>query len=181
MLYYVSIRDATFEVEIEDGGVRVDGELVEISAMQVAGTDVHSFLIGGESHRIVARSSGKGEWDLHFEGRHERVEVMDERMKTMRDMSTDMAGPAGPQAVRAPMPGMVVKVEVEEGDLVEAGTGLLIVEAMKMENELIAEVRARVGAIRVDAGQAVEKDQILMEMLSPEAGDDEPGDDEETL
>ncbi len=56
MRYYVSIRDATFEVEIEEDGIRVDGESVEISALQVAGTDVYSFLIGGESHRIVARS-----------------------------------------------------------------------------------------------------------------------------
>ena len=71
------------------------------------------------------------------------------------------------------MPGLVVTVEVEEGELVEAGTGLLIVEAMKMENELSAEVRARVGAIHVTPGQAVEKDQILMEMLPPEAGDSE--------
>ena len=173
MRYYVSIRDATFEVEIEEGGVRVDGEPVEISALQVAGTDVHSFLIDGESHRIVARSSGKGKWDLHLGGRHERVEVWDERTKTIREMLAALAGPVGPQAVRAPMPGLVVKVEVEEGELVEAGTGLLIVEAMKMENELSAEARARVGAIHVAPGQAVEKDQILMEMLPPEMGDSE--------
>ena len=173
MRYYVSIRDATFEVEIEEDGVRVDGESVEVSALQVEGTDVHSFLIGGGSHRIVARSSRKGEWDLHLRGRHERVEVLDERTKTMREMSAALAGPVGPQAVRAPMPGLVVRVEVEEGELVEAGTDLLIVEAMKMENELSAEARARVGAIHVTPGQAVEKDQILMEMLPPEAGDSE--------
>jgi biotin carboxyl carrier protein len=71
------------------------------------------------------------------------------------------------------MPGLVVKVEVEEGDLVEAGTGLLIVEAMKMENELSAEVPARVGVIHVSAGQAVEKGQLLMDMLPPDAGDGE--------
>ncbi len=173
MRYYVSIRDATFEVEIEEDGVRVDGEPVEISALQVAGTDVHSFLIGGKSHRIVACSSGKGEWDLHLRGRHERVDVLDEHTKTMREMSAALAGPVGPRAVRAPMPGLVVKVEVEEGELVEAGTGLMIVEAMKMENELSAEARARVGAIHVTPGQAVEKDQILMEMLPPGAGDSE--------
>ena len=173
MRYYVSIRDATFEVEIEEDAIRIDGESVEMSALQVAGTDVYSFLIGGESHRIVARSLGKGEWDLHLRGRHERVEVLDERTRTMREMSAALPDPVGPQAVRAPMPGLVVKVEVEEGELVEVGTGLLIVEAMKMENELSSEARARVGAIHVTPGQAVEKDQILMEMLPPEAGDSE--------
>ena len=173
MRYYVTIRDVTFEVEVEEDGVHLDGEPMEISALQVAGTDVHSFLIGGESHRIVARSLGKGGWDLYLRGRHERADVLDERAKTLRQMSAIHSGPVGPRAVRAPMPGLVVKVEVEEGELVEAGTGLLIVEAMKMENELSAEAHARVGSIHVSAGQAVEKDQILMEMLPPEAGDSE--------
>ena len=63
------------------------------------------------------------------------------------------------------MPGLVVKVEVEEGDLVEVGTGLLIVEAMKMENELVAEAPARIGGVHVVPGQAVEKGQLLMDML----------------
>jgi len=173
MRYYVTIRDSTFEVDIDESGIRVGGEPVEVSASQVAGTDVHSFLIGGQSHRIVARSSGKGQWDLHLRGRHERAEVLDQHTRTMREMSAARAGPLGPRPVRAPMPGLVVKVEVEEGDLVEAGTGLLIVEAMKMENELSAEVPARVGVIHVSAGQAVEKGQLLMDMLPPDAGDGE--------
>jgi biotin carboxyl carrier protein len=173
MRYYVTVSDTTYEVDIDENGVHVDGEPVEVSALQVAGTDVHSFLVDGESHRVVASSSGKGGWDLHLKGRHERAEVLDEHTKTLRDMSAARAGPMGPRAVRAPMPGLVVKVEVEEGDLVEVGTGLLIVEAMKMENELSAEAPARVGVIHVAAGQAVEKDQILMDMLSPEAEDSE--------
>ena len=173
MRYYVTIQDVTVEVEIDEGGVRLDGESVDISALQVAGTDVHSFLIGGESYRIVARSLGKGGWDLYLRGRHERAEVLDERTKVMRETAAAQEGPAGPRVVRAPMPGLVVKVEVEEGELVEAGTGLLIVEAMKMENELSAEAPARVGAIHVAAGQPVEKDQVLIEMLPPEAEDGE--------
>jgi biotin carboxyl carrier protein len=66
------------------------------------------------------------------------------------------------------MPGLVVKVEVEEGELVEAGGGLLVVEAMKMENSLTARVGGRVGTIHVVAGQTVEKDEILMDLLPSE-------------
>ena len=173
MRYYVTIRGNTFEVDIDDDGVRVDGEFVEVSALQVTGTDVHSFLLDGESHRIVARRSGRGEWDLHLRGRHEQAEVLDEHTRTIREMSPARAGPLGPKAVRAPMPGLVVQVEVEEGDLVEVGTGLLIVEAMKMENELSADAPARVGVVHVAAGQAVERGQLLMDMLPPDTEDRE--------
>ena len=117
MRYYVTIRDATFEVDVDESGIRVDGEPVVVSALQVAGTDVHSFLVDGTSHRIVARRSGKGDWDLHLRGRHERAEVLDEHTKTIREMSAARAGPLGPRPVKAPMPGLVVKVEVEEGDI----------------------------------------------------------------
>ena len=173
MRYFVTIRETTFEVDIDESGVRVGGQPVEVSALQVAGTDVRSLLLDGESHRVVARPSGKGQWSLHLRGAHERAEVLDAHTKTIREMAAARAGPIGPQALRAPMPGLVVKVEVSEGDLVEGGTGLLIVEAMKMENELSAEAPARVGAIHVVAGQAVEKDQILMDMLPPEAKESE--------
>ncbi len=63
MRYYVTVSDTTYEVDIDENGVHVDGEPVEASALQVAGTDVHSFLVDGESHRVVASSSGKGGWE----------------------------------------------------------------------------------------------------------------------
>jgi|TARA_Y100000780_G_C13332865_1_gene282098 biotin carboxyl carrier protein len=70
------------------------------------------------------------------------------------------------------MPGLVVKVEVQEGDLVEAGRGLLVVEAMKMENSLTAPVGGRIGAIHVVAGQTVEKDEILIDLVPPDQESD---------
>lgn len=68
---------------------------------------------------------------------------------------------AGRQDVRAPMPGLIVAVDVEEGDRVEAGAGLFVIEAMKMENEIVAPAAGKVTAIGVRAGQAVEKDVRL--------------------
>jgi len=66
------------------------------------------------------------------------------------------------------MPGLVIKVEVQEGDAVVGGQGLVIVEAMKMENELKAEGEGRVARVLVAPGQTVEKDQVLVEFESPE-------------
>jgi pyruvate carboxylase subunit B len=68
------------------------------------------------------------------------------------------------------MPGLVVRVEVEPGMVVQAGQGLVIIEAMKMENELRAPGPARVRAVHVQAGIAVEKDAMLVEFESLEGG-----------
>src|SRR2546421_744162 len=75
---------------------------------------------------------------------------------------------AGPAVVRAPMPGLVVRVEVADGQRVEAGAGLVVVEAMKMENELRAPRAGVVQTVHVAVGQAVEKGMPLVTVASPE-------------
>jgi len=80
--------------------------------------------------------------------------------------STNALGPTGPRPVRAPMPGLVVRVEVSLGDVITAGQGVAIVEAMKMENELTADGEGRVSAILVAEGDTVERDQVLVELTS---------------
>ncbi len=166
--YHVTVGDVTLQVEIDGEEVRVDGDPVSANGPERAGPNVYSFLVDGASHAVLAERGCSVVWELQLRGQRHRVEVVDERTKVMRDMSP--AGPDldGPVPVRAPMPGLVVKVKVEEGDLVEAGSGLLVVEAMKMENSLTAPVGGRVGTIHVIAGQTVEKDEILMEMVPPD-------------
>ena len=66
------------------------------------------------------------------------------------------------------MPGLVVRVDVSVDDIVAAGQGVAIVEAMKMENELTAKVAARVSAVHVAPGDAVERDQVLVELAALE-------------
>jgi biotin carboxyl carrier protein len=94
---------------------------------------------------------------------------VDERTRAIREMAGVKEGTRGPKALRAPMPGLVVKVEIREGDAVVEGQGLVIVEAMKMENELKAEGEGRVARILVEPGQAVEKDQVMVEFEAPDA------------
>ena len=65
------------------------------------------------------------------------------------------------------MPGLVVRVQVEPGQEVAAGMPVIVLEAMKMENQLKAAAPARVAAVRVQAGQAVEKGQVLLEFADP--------------
>ena len=168
MRYHVTVDDTTFEVEIDAEGVRVDGDLISMVGLEAAGADVYSLLVDGASHTVLAAPSGAGVWNLQFQGQAHRAEVVDDRTKVMREMNSAGSVAKGPEPIRAPMPGLVVKGEVEEGDLVEAGGGLLVVEAMKMENELTATVAGRVGKIHAVTGQTVEKGEVLMDMLLPE-------------
>ena len=161
------------DVEIDAEGVRVDGERMQALGPEVVSPSLYSFIVDGSSYTVLAERGEDGVWDLQLRGRCHRVEVADDRTKVMRGMSSRGVaahGPAaanGPVPVRAPMPGRVLKVEVEEGELVEAGRGLLVVEAMKMENSLTAPVRGRIATIHVVAGQTVEKGEILMDMMPP--------------
>jgi pyruvate carboxylase subunit B len=169
MRYFVTIGDRELEVELGPEGIRVEGEAVVPDLVEMDGTDVHSLLLGEKSHRILASRNGPGGWTLHLSGRHYLAEVVDERTRAIRKMAGIPEGQRGPKALRAPMPGLVVKVEVGEGEAVETGQGLVIVEAMKMENELKADTPGIVSRVLVEPGQAVDKDQVLVEFEVPAA------------
>ena len=168
MKYFVTIAGETHTVELGGDRILLDGEPVDADLSTVPGTTVHSLILDGASHRIRAQKKDSEEWSVALDGRRLIATVVDERTQTIRDMTGAGSGPAGPRPVKAPMPGLVVKVEVAPGDAVEAGQGLVIVEAMKMENELKAEVPGVVKTIHVEAGQAVEKDQVLVDFQVPE-------------
>lgn len=171
MRYFVTVRGRVVEVELDPEGIRVDGRPVDVDLVDVDGTPVHHLLVNGRARRLLARRGEGGAWRIQVGGRELEVEVVDERIRAIRQMVGAAAAVRGAQAVRAPMPGLVVKVEVEEGQEVRAGQGVVIVEAMKMENELRAEAPGIVRKVHVAPGQAVEKNQILVEFAAPE----EPG------
>jgi biotin carboxyl carrier protein len=163
MRYFVTMGSSTVEVELGAEGVKLDGVTVNVDLMEMDGTEVRSLLLDGRSHRILAARKGRGLWSLHLAGRHVTARVVDERTRSLEEMTRGRQEALGPGALKAPMPGMVVKVEVGEGQEVSSGQGLVIVEAMKMENELKSPVDALVKRILVSPGEAVEKDQVLVE------------------
>lgn len=169
MIYHVSLADRTFEVDVGPEGVSVDGHGVDADLARLGAGSTWSLVVDGASHRFSAHRVGKETWDVHVRGRLLRVDVADERTRVIREMTGGAAAALGPKPIKAPMPGMVVKVEVEEGDTVRAGQGVVIVEAMKMENELKADADARVLKIHVGEGDAVEKDQLLVDLAALDA------------
>lgn len=159
--YTVVVDGEEFQVSTENGSViAVNGEgCIPITAERTA-RHQYSVLLDGTAATIAASGSA-GTWEMFSEAYLHRVEVSSERERLHRQLSAAVQGPVRTE-VRAPMPALVVKVEVNEGDSVSAGQGLVILEAMKMENEIKAHAPGTVKEICVTAGEAVEKDEILI-------------------
>ncbi len=168
MRYFVTVAGREFEVDLRSETPTVDGVEVNATLGRLAGTPVRHLLLDGRSRALIARPGPKGVWDLHLNGERYEVEVMDERTRTIRAMTGQGAEATGPRPIKAPMPGLVVRVDVEEGDRVSAGQTVVIIEAMKMENDLKAASDGVVARVRVKAGEPVEKGAVLVELAAEE-------------
>ena len=163
MKYIVSVAGREIEVEVDGDLVTVEGSTLTASLRAVPGTPTRQLLIEGHPTALTMRSAGRGQWSLGIGGDRWEVEVVDERTRHIRSLTAGAERQRGPVILRAPMPGLVVRVLVEPGQAVAAEAGLVVLEAMKMENELKAPAAGTVWAVRAQAGQAVEKGQVLVE------------------
>ncbi len=165
MKYVVEVNGTRVVVELDGTDAIVDGVRTAVSLSPVVGTPVQVVRLGEEVHRVLARrGSRRGLWTLDINGERYAVDAVDERMRTLRDLTEASATATGPAPLIAPMPGLIVRVSVALGDTVSAGQGLVVVEAMKMENELRASVAGVVIAVRAVVGSAVEKGALLIEL-----------------
>jgi biotin carboxyl carrier protein len=147
----------------------VGGEPLDVHLAPLPGTPLYHLLLGGESWTVAAQAlEGDGQWAMGLVGERVEVAVQDERTREAGPRAGAVPAGAGPAVVRAPMPGLVVRVEVADGQRVDAGAGLVVVEAMKMENELRAPRAGVVQTVHVAAGQTVEKGVALVTLASPE-------------
>jgi biotin carboxyl carrier protein len=162
MRYFVTIAGRELEVDLTGARPVVDGREVEVHLAALPGTRTRHLLVDGRSHAIQAHpGSGGGEWEIAIGAERYSALAVDERTRAIREMTGD-TGPDPAKRVVAPMPGMVLKVEVEVGQSVRAGQGVVVVEAMKMENELKAPGDGVVVRIEVTPGQTVEKGATLI-------------------
>jgi biotin carboxyl carrier protein len=163
MKYVVTIAGQDVEVTVDGERVTVDGRELGASLDVVPGTPVRQLLLDGRAEGLAFEAAGRGRWAVTRRGERWEVEVLDERTTHIRSLTGGAGGVRGPSALKAPMPGLVVRVHVAAGQRVAAGTGMVVLEAMKMENELRAAVDGVVRSVRVGAGEAVEKGQVLVE------------------
>ena len=165
MKYSVDVNGDRIEVNLDGAAVTVDGSTVGASLRELEGTPVRLVSIGDAVHRVVVRrGESRGRYTLWVDGYRYDVEALDERSRAIRDLSGAAATATGPAPLRAPMPGLVVRVSVKAGDRVDAGQGLVVMEAMKMENELRSSAAGTVRAVHAQAGSAVDKGTLLVEL-----------------
>jgi pyruvate carboxylase subunit B len=162
MRYHVAIRGRTYVIDVDGGSVTVDGEKFEAHAAAIPGTPLLHLLLGKDSWTVACQQLDGRRWALGAAGERVEVDVQDDRSKQIEALTGQGRKPVVGGVLKAPMPGLVVRVEVSAGQAVEVGAGLVVVEAMKMENELRASHKAIVEAVHVKAGDRVEKGAPLV-------------------
>jgi biotin carboxyl carrier protein len=161
--YVVLIDGQAIEVEVDGEQVTVAGQSHRATLGAIPGTPLRHLLLDGRPLTLSVEPLGRGHWALAPGGERLEVEVLDERTQHIRSLTGGGDQRRAAAVLKAPMPGLVVRVQAEAGDKVSAGTGLVVLEAMKMENELKAAAPGVVKAVRVTPGEVVEKGQVLVE------------------
>jgi pyruvate carboxylase subunit B len=164
MNYVVQLNNQRHTVSIAPDGVQYEDEPVAQGELSdIEGSPVRMVKLDTHVYRVVAeKRQGRGKYTLWVDGYRFDVEALDERTRAIRDLSAANAAPTGPAPIIAPMPGLIVRVNVSVGDRVEAGQGLVVMEAMKMENELRATAAGTVQSVEVASGTVVEKGTLLV-------------------
>jgi len=162
MKYITTVEDKQYTVEIiDDKHISVNGKVYNIDFENVSGQPVYSLIVDGRSHEAYVRESDD-EWQVLLRGRLYPARVEDEREKRLRAAAGGGVAETGEFNLKAPMPGLVVAVPVSEGQDVKKGDVLLILESMKMQNELKAPRDGKVSRIKVKVGESVEQKQALL-------------------
>jgi biotin carboxyl carrier protein len=166
MKYVVDLNGERKSVSIDGDTARFEADGSERAELaDIEGSPVRMVKLGTNVYRVVVeKRQGKGRYTLWVDGFRFEVEALDERTRSIRDVSAANAGPSGPAPIIAPMPGLVIRVNVNPGDAIEAGQGVVVMEAMKMENELRATTPGIVKSVKVAPGTAVERGTVLVEL-----------------
>jgi acetyl/propionyl-CoA carboxylase alpha subunit len=160
MTYDIAIDGKNYRLDLnrQEGGwsCRLDGREVEVDAV-LARPDVLSLRIGNQAYEVKCERVG-GDLHLWVGSMRFAAEVRDPRSLRGRVRAVD---DHGPKKLTAPMPGKIVRVLVSQGDEVETGAGVLVVEAMKMQNEIKSPKKGTIQKILVSEGAAVNAGDVL--------------------
>lgn len=162
MKYTVQVGEREYEVVLgANQTVEVNGEMHQIDFRAINEPALYSVLLDNRSWEALLERNGDG-FRISIDGELFLVTVQDERTRKIEKALSKAAAPSGELTVKAPMPGMVRGVTSQVGQEVQAGQGLIILEAMKMENELRAPRAGTITEVRVKPGDAVEQGQPLV-------------------
>jgi biotin carboxyl carrier protein len=164
-----SVGEKSYKMAVEAAGngvyrVEVDGETLLVDARRVGGGAIMSLIIAGRSYETHV-GGRDGDYRVALFGSAFQVRLQDELASRMKSKGTATAADRR-QSILAPMPGLVVEMKVSTGDRVAAGQAIVVVEAMKMQNELSAVAPGIVSEVHVKKGDAVASGQLLVTLAA---------------
>jgi pyruvate carboxylase subunit B len=171
MIYEVSEKKGEpVRVELKELGeglyeIAIDGRTVQVDAVK-SGRTIYSIIEDGRQYEASVDEQGAHGFNVLVAGRLFHLDAVDERSKLLAQQASYAT--SGPQTVEAEMPGKVVKIAVSVGAEVTAGQGIVVLEAMKMENDINAPIDGVVTEIAVSEGQTVETGAPLFVVTPPE-------------
>ncbi len=159
MKYVTIINNTQFEIEItKDGSVLVNGQPRNVDFLALSDS-LYSMITDSASLEVVIEEE-RGKYEIMMGGRLYEGQVLDERAMLMAQRKGGLSSAAG--EITSPMPGLIVAVPVAVGAAVTQGQTVIILESMKMQNELKAPKDGIVQTINVKAGQTVDKGAVLI-------------------
>ena len=162
MKYIATIGEHQFMVDVLDKRhVSIGDQIMDVDFENISGQPVYSLVIDGKSYEAYVYE-GEDEWQVLLQGQQYPVKVEDEREKRLKAAAGGTLSETAEFHMRAPMPGLVVAVPVESDQQVAKGEVLIILESMKMQNELKSPRAGKVTRIRVKPGDTVEQRQTLL-------------------
>ncbi len=165
MKYVTTVASKEYTIEvIDEKHISINGQIMQVDFESVSGQPVYSMLIDGRSYESYVYE-GEEDWQVLLRGRQYPVKVEDERERRLKSTFGSKAEATGEFHLKAPMPGLVVAVTVEEGQQVEKGQVLAILESMKMQNELKSPRAGTIQRIKVKAGESVEIRQTMLSVV----------------
>lgn len=162
MKYTATVDDKVYEIEVgANNTVLINGEPHSVDFRGIDGMSLYSLLIDNSSWEALVERNGD-QYRVLIGGELHVVQVQDERTRKLAKVEAKSIAAPGEVALKAPMPGLVRGVMVNVGDSVTAKQGVVILEAMKMENELRAPRAGTIKEMRVKPGDKVEQGQVLL-------------------
>jgi biotin carboxyl carrier protein len=162
MKYVTSTGDESFEIEINgENDLLVNGQRMLIDFRSVVGQSVYSLIVNGKSYEALVQPTEEG-LEVLLHGQLFQVSIEDERQRRLRQSTGSTTVRRGEFHLKAPMPGLIVTVHVREGQEIKTGDRMIVLESMKMQNEISSPTDGTVRTLRIKPGDNVDQNQVLL-------------------
>lgn len=156
-------QDLSFETDYKNEELSLNGKVIDFDILPISDSRFH-IIKNQKSYlaEIIEINESDKTFKIKVNQNIYQLEIKDQYDELLKNLGLDNLNKTVINEIKAPMPGMVLKVLVNEGDFVKKGDGLLVLEAMKMENLIKAPADIKISKINIKSGNTVEKNQVLL-------------------